>query len=191
MATKENIIEKSLHLFLTHGFSDTTMNMIGEAVGIRKASLYAHYKSKDDIARAVMDYLLHGIEAHNLDYDAFSMKQIVYMMIESGAMHQPADQIQRHTIESLVEELLFFFPDYRKELAQGFDRIRKSLKKRISKAVANGEVKQSVNPELLSYELIVIPKGFLYVQNFSASLSKSLCKKFADEIWQRICCNRD
>ena len=47
--TKQKILEVSLDLFSLNGYEATSMSQIAEAVGIRKASLYAHYKSKKEI----------------------------------------------------------------------------------------------------------------------------------------------
>ena len=41
-------IHVSVNLFAQKGFNATSMREIGEAIGIKKSSLYSHYKSKDE-----------------------------------------------------------------------------------------------------------------------------------------------
>lgn len=63
MKTKEIILEKSLELFATKGYFNTTMDDIAKAVKIKKASLYFHYPGKDDIFIVVFNSILEGYSA--------------------------------------------------------------------------------------------------------------------------------
>lgn len=56
--TKERIFEAAIDLFAQKGFDATSMREIAEAVGIKKASLYSHYKSKDEILEKIVEYPL-------------------------------------------------------------------------------------------------------------------------------------
>ena len=49
MTTKERITEEALTLFSTNGYQGTSVKSIADAVGIRDASLYKHFKSKQEI----------------------------------------------------------------------------------------------------------------------------------------------
>lgn len=52
--TKQDIQEASLELFSVQGFESTSISQIANAVGIRKASLYSHFESK----QAILDTLV-------------------------------------------------------------------------------------------------------------------------------------
>ncbi len=54
MTTKERIIDEALTLFSTGGFKGTTVKNIAEAVGIKDASLYKHFASKQEIMDAIV-----------------------------------------------------------------------------------------------------------------------------------------
>lgn len=54
--TKEKIFEAAVDLFAKKGFDATPMREIAEAVGIKKASLYSHYKSKNEIMDNIFKY---------------------------------------------------------------------------------------------------------------------------------------
>lgn len=49
------IREASLELFFRHGVSGTSLRMVAESLGVTKAAIYHHYRTKDDIVRAVLD----------------------------------------------------------------------------------------------------------------------------------------
>ena len=71
--TKQEILNAALDLFSTQGFDATSMSQIAEAVGVRKASLYSHFASKDDILKSLMQNVLETYEKHsifaNADFD--------------------------------------------------------------------------------------------------------------------------
>ena len=71
--TKEKIFEAAIDLFAKKGFDATPMREIAEAVGIKKASLYSHYKSKNEIMDSIFKYFKKELmkmrppEARNLE----------------------------------------------------------------------------------------------------------------------------
>ena len=53
--TRENIQSVALRLFSDQGYESTSMRQIAEELGFTKAALYYHFKSKEDIVRALME----------------------------------------------------------------------------------------------------------------------------------------
>lgn len=62
MTTKERIIDESLTLFSTNGFKGTSVKNIADAVGIKDASLYKHFKSKQEILDTIVETMRKHIE---------------------------------------------------------------------------------------------------------------------------------
>jgi len=56
--TKEKILEKSLDLFASKGFKDTSVRDIAAAVGLQQGALYNHFKNKDAILTTLIDQLM-------------------------------------------------------------------------------------------------------------------------------------
>lgn len=56
--TKQMILERALEFFTDRGYEGASLEDIARAVGIRKASLYAHYDGKSSIFLAVFDDIL-------------------------------------------------------------------------------------------------------------------------------------
>ncbi|MCV7224206.1 TetR/AcrR family transcriptional regulator [Mycolicibacterium elephantis] len=59
---RDEVLDAAAELFTTLGVAATSTRQIAEAVGIRQASLYHHFRTKDDILAA----LLHGTVASSL-----------------------------------------------------------------------------------------------------------------------------
>ena len=54
MSTRDRIIDASIDLFSRKGFEAASMREISEAVGIKKSSLYSHFKGKDEILESIL-----------------------------------------------------------------------------------------------------------------------------------------
>ncbi|OCL27288.1 hypothetical protein U472_07430 [Orenia metallireducens] len=55
--TKDLILDAALDLFSEKGFAATSIREIAEKVGIRKSSIYNHFKSKEDIFETLFSIL--------------------------------------------------------------------------------------------------------------------------------------
>lgn len=64
--TKQEILDAALELFSVQGYEATSISQLAEAVGIRKASLYSHFESKQAILDALIQTTLAQYEAHSL-----------------------------------------------------------------------------------------------------------------------------
>ena len=64
--TREDVLMKTIGLFWTKGFADTSLHDLEQATGLNKSSLYAEFKGKDDIFLQSLKHYLHtrgGLEA--------------------------------------------------------------------------------------------------------------------------------
>ena len=63
---KQEILGAALELFSIQGFEATSVSQIADAVGIRKASLYSHFESKQAILDALVKNVLEQYAAHSI-----------------------------------------------------------------------------------------------------------------------------
>ena len=64
--TKQEILDVALELFSRQGYEATSISSIADAVGIRKASLYSHFSSKQAILDEIVKIVLEQYDAHSL-----------------------------------------------------------------------------------------------------------------------------
>lgn len=55
--TKNNILQKALELFNESGTASVSMNALAEALGISAGNLHYHYKSKEEVIRAIYELM--------------------------------------------------------------------------------------------------------------------------------------
>ena len=54
-SARGKLLQTAAHLFRNKGFARTTVRDLAGAVGIQSGSIFHHFKSKDEILRAVME----------------------------------------------------------------------------------------------------------------------------------------
>jgi AcrR family transcriptional regulator len=54
MVSRDDITETAFRLFAGKGFHETTMENIADTLGLKKQSLYSHFKNKDEIILCVL-----------------------------------------------------------------------------------------------------------------------------------------
>lgn len=65
-STKQKILDAALDLFSTQGFEATSVSQIADEVGIRKASMYSHFASKQEILESLMHDITEQYEWHSI-----------------------------------------------------------------------------------------------------------------------------
>ncbi len=63
MVRTDQIADAALRLFARYGYKRSSMDDIAREAGLAKATLYLHFKGKDDVFRAMLDLLGRRVEA--------------------------------------------------------------------------------------------------------------------------------
>jgi AcrR family transcriptional regulator len=61
--TRTRLLQAALGLFTEHGVEGTSLQMIADALGVTKAAVYYHFKTKDEITEAVIGPGVRELEA--------------------------------------------------------------------------------------------------------------------------------
>lgn len=72
--TREYIIDEAYKLFLNKSYEAVSISIISDAIGFTKGALYHHFKSKEELFRAVIDKYF-TIPVLDADFDKFTLKE--------------------------------------------------------------------------------------------------------------------
>jgi AcrR family transcriptional regulator len=108
--TRGDILAVAQELFADQGYDATSLREIAERLGITKAALYYHFKSKDDILRALIEpmgdvlaELVDRLEAaQDTEAWAGALDWIIGMIFENVALFRILER-NRHSMQQLHE----------------------------------------------------------------------------------------
>lgn len=89
--TRQEILDTALELFADQGYDKTSLREIAAQVGVTKAALYYHFRSKEDILVALVEPIM-------------VMQQSVVEALRSGALHDSATWAP--SLEGVLDALL-------------------------------------------------------------------------------------
>lgn len=92
VSTKEIILEKSLEMFAVDGFEAVSVSRIAEAVGIKTPSLYAHFKSKQDIFDSIL-----------IKVKEIEKARVIDLRLPYGDITGSAESLRSSDIDALVD----------------------------------------------------------------------------------------
>ena len=102
--TKKRIYEASIKLFANNGYKATSMRSIAKEVGIAVSAIYNHFKSKEDILDAIINYL----ENSNLT-NIFDEQEIDEIYIKGKAVLKKISNMFKLISYDPKSDLLFRF----------------------------------------------------------------------------------
>ncbi|MGZ7136453.1 MAG: TetR/AcrR family transcriptional regulator [Methanobacterium sp.] len=186
-STKEKIFDVSIDLFSQRGFDAVSVREIAREVGIRESSIYNHYKSKEAILDAIIDYFMSELaQSGPPEEEMEKLMETPELFFEVGArafmerMSSPkTEKIWRIiSIELYHNEKIRNF--YKKTLLE--DPI-KTWGEIFTKMMEKGVIKQ-VDPEKMAYEYFYFAI-YLFFEYFILKYDEEN-GIFMDVIWERL-----
>ncbi|TWD93424.1 TetR family transcriptional regulator [Neobacillus bataviensis] len=155
--TRDKIIEAALTLFSKNGYEGTSLTEIAKAVGIKKPSIYNHFKSKDEIFLTIYENILwlHVQQVEKLIEDIKGLNAKVQLSQILDLTFQYYIDFEEQS--SFLKRSVFFSPENLKEqLHEQFmaaeDAMSAILRTIINKGMENGEIRKgNIDDFIVSY----------------------------------------
>jgi len=186
-STKDKIFDVSLDLFSKKGFDAVSVREIAREVGIRESSIYNHYKGKEAILDAIIEYFISELEQSSPPEEEMEkLMETPELFFEIGAkafigrMSDPkTEKIWRLiSIELYHNEKIREF--FKKELIEvpimAWEQI-------FTKMIEKGVIKQ-VDPKILAHEYFSFAIYLLF-EYFVLDYSET-DETFMEVVWERM-----
>lgn len=138
---KTRILNAAKECFSRYGYDKTTLEDIGKAVGLNKASLYYYFKNKDSIFAAVIideaDRLLESLR-EKLSHVTGGCEKILTYLEEKLKYFQEVTHLLELTMD-IIRNVQPFFKDLYQELN---DKERTFLAEILNTSIRAGEINQ-------------------------------------------------
>lgn len=144
--SKEKIAIKALVYFQKNGLTGFTMSKIAQDLSMSKTTIYNHYKTKDDLVSAALDYKLYTIEDYQtvlenltLDYSERYRKAMIYFCVQLFEVST-----------NLISEVKANYPSLWRKVEHFQSTVFINLKSYYEVGVEIGVFRGEINPVLLA-----------------------------------------
>ena len=132
------LIDAAARLFSERGYHGTSMQHLGDALGVQRGSLYAHIGAKEDLLYEVVTagaerFLARGEAA--LDVDATSTEKLTRLLVDH--IVTAAEHLEASTV--FLNEWRYLSQKHRDEVQTKRDRYERIVRTIIEEGIARGE----------------------------------------------------
>ncbi len=167
METKEQIIKTAIKLFLENGFYNTSMSMIASKIGLSKPAIYYHFKDKDSMIHAVLNYFNEKIAEWRDEYfeSSNSPKEFIKRLFSAIPIIKNIekivlnDKISKYSYS--YNDLLVVLSKYKSEFSYKISQ--SSIHKRgiIEKIIRRAQAERSIRPDLQISRLVILIQALI------------------------------
>lgn len=150
---KEEIVAEATRLFAERGYEGTSMGDLAESVGLRKASLFHHFESKDSLYATVLGQLLDSVRS-----------ALAGAVISEGSFAQRLDTLvdsvtgifgaQPHAARLLFREAMDWGPIMRDKLGGRIQKLLAGAEEFVKAGQREGIFNAALEPKQLLITLI-------------------------------------
>jgi AcrR family transcriptional regulator len=160
--TRENIIKQSAALFNQFGYAGSSMSDIMRITGLQKGGIYNHFKSKDELALEAFDYAIACGSRRTLmalKGKRHAIERLQAIITGFQAILDDPPIAGGCPILNTAVESDDAHPALRQRVQAAMDDWRSLICKIISKGMAKGEIRETVDADEIATILISTLEG--------------------------------
>jgi len=169
---REKILRASIPLFDKKGYSETSIQDIVEVLGVTKGTFYYYYKSKQELLKDInVTYIQNLLDEQKkiLNDDTKTYREKVYnnmlMVIRTIRNERQSARVFFREMRHLEEHNL-------KLIIQKRYEFRMNTQHMIEKAIENGEFRDRIRPDILTFGILGMTNWSYYWYNPDGEVSE-------------------
>jgi AcrR family transcriptional regulator len=174
-----DVLEAALNLFAERGIDATSMDAIAEASGVSKATIYKHWRDKDELCLEVLGYL-HGVDEEPPVFDSGDLRADLIAQLN----YQPAAH-RREMKERIMPYMMAYSARNRAFMEQWRARVlekpRAQLRDMLKRGIQRGKLIKSLDSDV-GIALLIGPMLYrhVFLSRFGGKLPADLATHVAD-----------
>ncbi len=178
VATRNAIVAAAAAEFIEHGFAGASIADIAVRAGATKGSMYFHFKSKDLLAQAVIE---RQRELNDELQERFASSDLSALAILVSMVRALGELMRDDVVALAAMRLAVEVPDDDEDRGPTYDAWAGSTSAVISHAVAQGDLRETIDPDTLSRFLVAAFTG-IQTASFASSRLEDLLDRLR-EMW--------
>lgn len=158
---RELILETAKNLFSQKGYHGLAMRQISESLGVAKSALYYHFKDKEQLFLAILEFYLDEMESalDRIQAQSIPGSQRVRLLVEY-ILRQPPEQ--RSVIRLASQEMVQLSESARQSFHQVYrKKFIDKIKAILESGMESGEFMR-LDPEIATWALLGIMYPYFY-----------------------------
>ncbi|HEY9814948.1 MAG TPA: TetR/AcrR family transcriptional regulator [Candidatus Obscuribacterales bacterium] len=165
--TKSAILDAAHELVMGHGLAGTSIDMVLEKATVTKGAFFYHFKTKADLARALVQRYAEKDAAYLHEQlsraEKLSREPLQQILVFIGLLQEEVEQMTDPGAGCLIASFIYQFEDLDADVrtisAQSFLEWRQRLGKKFSAAIAQTSPKLPVKAEELADAIVSTFEG--------------------------------
>ncbi|WP_052144923.1 TetR/AcrR family transcriptional regulator [Halalkalibacter okhensis] len=187
MSTKESIIEAATVIFANKGYKGMTMKEIASEVGIKAPSVYAFFRSKEDVFLHIYQEVLKGHLELTMKNNKQSHHKSVKEQLDHLLYHVLDFQFKESLKMKVYLRLMLFPPEFMKDtIKEGLLQVDRQehamFCSMFEKGMESGEIKQADSSKLATSLICMMDGLFWEMQRYE---KETLYNRF-EVIWEQF-----
>lgn len=196
MSTKEQILKVSLKYFLTQGYDHTTLSQIANEVGIKKPSIYYHYKSKEELLSKSIELIINELKntLSKVHDSSKSTKEQLENFFEAILNFNSNLSVlignsydETINIETIFQMTSNRFENVAKTINDYFDFLIEEIEKILKTGQERGEIKTSLDYKTTAIEILSRIEGLIVISSIYKKIDlHSIRKTLYENLWTSL-----
>jgi AcrR family transcriptional regulator len=143
----DEIIDAAARVFAERGYHGTSTQAIADVLGMRQASLYYYFPSKEAALEAVC---AHGVDGHAEAADAIvaGSDPPLVKLAKLIAAHLAPNEAKRDYVKVFINERRYLPTASRRRIGRVSRRIERNFERVIRAGIADGSMRGDIDPRL-------------------------------------------
>lgn len=194
--TRTKIVNSSIKNFLNLGYEKTSLDLIASEVGIKKPSIYYHFKNKEELFTFSIEYILKMLidRIPSFNYSEYSSKHMLENTLGSLldfnidlSMNIGNEYNKPVNLINLLHLGKIRFPNLTEKIDNYYNILQNNIENIILIGQRNGEIKSELNPKQLSTEIIAWYEGLFTLSSVYSSFNiNNIRQSINNNIWINI-----
>ncbi|KQW56388.1 TetR/AcrR family transcriptional regulator [Variovorax sp. Root411] len=165
------VIDAAVDAFWRHGYAATTINVLTEATGLSRSSLYQRFQDKDGLFQIALatytDRVLRRMKSYESGSARARLEALLRGLLPMGSRRPPGCLLARS-----CAELVDLPPEGRKAAISGMSQQRNLLEGLLREAIAVGELPRGADVAALAWYFLGVMQAILDLPQAGATRSE-------------------
>lgn len=188
MDTRNKIVETFYKLVAEKGYAGATMNEVVKRAGISKGAIYHHFKNKEEIFYAVLQFVFSKDQVLVFNMDNLKAHEYKDKLIEMGRNYLMLNKVDKHYCQFRNEFIVLSLRDekIREYILKAFYEYMELFRQLLEELQKKDLIRKDYDIEAKASQLFMILDTMILYQSFELDLDyEEIWIDFVEEIFRK------